>query len=205
MGGRTFYRALMVAVSCCLLHLFPATAQPASMKCVTMYPPTSLHTKGVAKFADLVKEYTNGSIVIEVQMGGDVGYKGPELLKVVQSGSVSLAQILMGTVQESEPVFGISSLPRAVKSYEEAFQFAERAKPLYEKAATRWHQKILYFYASPPSGLYTDREVVKPADFKGLKVRTYDSNGVEFMNALGGSAVNLPLGEIPPTVSSPLR
>ncbi len=161
-----------------------------------IYGSTSFHTEGAVKFAKLVEKYSNGTVKITVHPGGSLGFKGPELLKVVKDGQVPMSDILMGVVAGSEHVFGISSLPRLVRTYDDARKLYEECKPLYEKAALKWNQKFLYAAPWPPSGLVTKKPVRKPEDIKGLKTRTYDKNGANFLRELGGSPVSLPWGEV---------
>lgn len=161
-----------------------------------IYGHTNFQTEGAIEFAKLVEKYTDGKVKITVHPGGSLGFKGPELLKVVKDGQVPMSDILMGVVAGSEHVFGVSSLPRLVMSYAEAKKLYEKTKPLYEKAAEKWNQKLLYASPWPPSGLVTKNPVVKPDDLKGLKTRTYDKNGADFLSALGGAPVSLPWGEV---------
>lgn len=161
-----------------------------------VYGATSFHTVGAMEFAKLVDKYSNGSVQITVHPGGSLGFKGPELLKVVKDGAVPMSDILMGVVAGSEHTFGISSLPRLVGSFDEAKQLYTDSKPLYEKAAKKWKQMFLYAAPWPPSGLVTKEIVNSKADLKNLKTRTYDKNGAEFLRSLGGSPVSLPWGEV---------
>ncbi len=161
-----------------------------------VYGATSFHTIGAMEFAKLAEQYSDGSVKITVHPGGSLGFKGPELLKVVKDGQVPMSDILMGVVAGSEQAFGISSLPRLVGSFDEAKQLYADCKPLYEKAAKKWKQKLLYAAPWPPSGLVTKEEINGTADLKNLKTRTYDKNGAEFLRSLGGSPVSLPWGEV---------
>lgn len=161
-----------------------------------IYGANSFHTEGAVKFAQLVEKYSEGSVKITVHPGGSLGFKGPELLKVVKDGQVPMSDILMGVVAGSESVFGVSSLPRLVSSYDESRKLYEDFRPSYEKAATKWNQKFLYAAPWPPSGLVTKNEVKKVADLKGLKTRTYDKNGANFLQDLGASSVSMPWGEV---------
>ncbi len=166
------------------------------MNCNAIYPASNFHSQGVAEFAELVKQYTNGKVIIEVHPGGSLGFKGPELLKTVKDGALPMSDVLMGIVQGSEKIFGISSLPRLVNSYEEAMELYKMTKDMYDKAAAKWNQKILYVAPWPPSGLFSKKEVNKVEDIKGLKTRTYDKNGADFLANLGGSPISLPWGEV---------
>ena len=161
-----------------------------------VYGATSFHTIGAMEFAKLVDKYSNGSVQIIVHPGGSLGFKGPELLKVVKDGQVPMSDILMGVVAGSESAFGISSLPRLVESFDEAKQLYADTKPIYEKSAKKWKQMFLYAAPWPPSGLVTKDIVNSKADLNNLKTRTYDKNGAEFLRMLGGSPVSIPWGEV---------
>jgi TRAP-type C4-dicarboxylate transport system substrate-binding protein len=161
-----------------------------------VYGATSFHTVGAMEFAKLTEKYSDGSVKITVHPGGSLGFKGPELLKVVKDGQVPMSDILMGVVAGSEHAFGVSSLPRLVRSFDDAKLLYNDTKPIYEKSALKWKQKFLYAAPWPPSGLVTKNVVNSKADLKNLKTRTYDKNGAEFLRSLGGSPVSLPWGEV---------
>ena len=193
------FRKIMLMTLLVLLITVPASFaadQVIKLDLNAVYGATSFHTEGAAEFAKLVGEYTNGSVVITVHPGGSLGFKGPELLKVVKDGQVPMSDILMGVVGGSESVFGISSLPRLVNSFPAAQSLYADCKPLYEKAAAKWKQKLLYAAPWPPSGLVTKKEINVTADLANLKTRTYDKNGAEFLQSLGASPVSLPWGEV---------
>lgn len=161
-----------------------------------IYGSTSFHTMGAMDFAKSAKSYSNGSIDITVHPGGSLGFKGPELLKAIKDAQLPMSDILMGVVAGSEHLFGISSLPRLASSFEQAKELYNDCKPLYEKAAKKWNQKFLYAAPWPPSGLVTKNSVASAADIKGLKTRTYDKNGANFLRELGGAPLSLPWGEV---------
>lgn len=161
-----------------------------------IYGAGSFHTEGAVKFAQLVEKYSGDTVKITVHPGGSLGFKGPELLKVVKDGQVPMSDILMGVVAGSETILGISSLPRLVSSYEESKNLYNDFKSLYEKTAAKWNQKFLYAAPWPPSGLVTKNDVKKVTDLKGLKTRTYDKNGANFLQDLGASSVSMPWGEV---------
>ncbi|AEA33502.1 TRAP transporter substrate-binding protein [Hippea maritima] len=190
-----FFRVFVVLLTILFLSSF-SNAKTIKMNLNCIYGPNSIHTEGAMKFAELVKKYTHGSVVITVYPGGSLGFKGPELLRVVRDGQVPMSDILMGVVSGSEHVFGVSSLPKLVNSYEEAFKLYQAFKPLYEKAALRWNQKFLYAAPWPPSGLVTKVKIESAKDLKGLKIRTYDKNGAKFLRILGANAVSMPWGEV---------
>ncbi|AEI13964.1 Extracellular solute-binding protein, family 7 [Flexistipes sinusarabici DSM 4947] len=171
-------------------------AADVKMNLNAIYGQNSFHTQGAMYFADLVEEYTDGSVDITVHPGGSLGFKGPELLKAVKDAQVPMSDILMGVVAGSEHVFGISSLPRLASSFDEAKELYEDTKPLYKEAAAKWNQKFLYAAPWPPSGLVTKNKVETAADIKNAKIRTYDKNGANFLRELGAAGISMPWGEV---------
>ncbi len=172
------------------------SAQRMKMDLNAIYPASNFHTKGAVKFGELVEEYTDGDIKITVHSGGSLGFEGEELLKAVSDASVPMSDILMGVVSGSEEIFGLSTYPRIVTSYEEARELYEAALPYYEDACEKWNQKLLYAAPWPPSGLFTKERVDSIEDIDGLKTRTYDKNGAKFLRKAGGSPQSMPWGEV---------
>ncbi|MEJ5300451.1 MAG: TRAP transporter substrate-binding protein [Thermodesulforhabdaceae bacterium] len=194
---------LLATIVISLLAIFSLNSVALSetkLTCNAIYPADSLITKGVIEFANLVKEYTKGSVIIEVHPGGSLGYKGPELLGVVRDGVIPMSDILMGVVQDSEKVFGLPSLPRLVLTYDEAANFYNTAKPLYDKAAEKWNQKILYAAPWPPTGLFTKQEIKTVADLKGLRVRVYNKEIEKLFILLSANPLLLSWKDVPGAV-----
>lgn len=189
-------KTLFVVTILVLLTGSAAMAEPMKLDLNAVYGATSFHTQGAMDFAKRVEAHSNGSVLITVHPGGSLGFKGPELLKVVKDGQVPMSDILMGVVAGSAHVFGLSSLPRLVTSYDDAKALYADARPLYEKSARRWNQKLLYAAPWPPSGLVTQKAIATRADIAGIKTRTYDKNGAEFLRALGGMPLSMPWGEV---------
>lgn len=189
-------KKMFLSAAVVLIFAMPASAEVFKMDLHASYGATSFHTQGAIEFAELVKKYSEGSVEITVHPGGSLGFKGPELLKVVKDGQVPMSDILMGVVAGSEHVFGLSSLPRLVADFAEARQLYDDSKALYEAGAQKWGQKFLYAAPWPPSGLVTKNTVNNKNDLNNLKTRTYDKNGAEFLRILGASPVSLPWGEV---------
>ena len=189
-------RSLLLMSVMCLVFALPALARDMKMNCNAVYSATSIHTQGAMKFAELAKEYSDGSIQITVHPGGSLGFKGSELLKAVKDASVPMSDILMGVVAGSEEIFGLSTYPRMVHSFDEAWELYQAAKPSYEKACQKWNQKFLYAAPWPPSGLFTQEPLQELSDLEGLKTRTYDKNGAEFLRKAGASPLAMPWGEV---------
>lgn len=158
------------------------------------YGSTNFHTVGVQKFADLVKDYTKGSVDITVHAGSSLVKGNP--LKAVKDGTVAMTDMFIPFTSGGGKVFGVSALPFIATSYEDAYRLYQDSKPAYEDTAKKWNQKLLYSVTWPASGFYSNKKMESIEDFKGAKTRTYDKNSAGFVNDAGGNAVALPWGEV---------
>ncbi|RXK12199.1 ABC transporter substrate-binding protein [Halarcobacter mediterraneus] len=158
------------------------------------YGANNFHTKGAQKYAQLVKDYSKGSVNITVHPGSALIKGNP--LKAVKDATVAMTDMFIPFTSGGGKVFGISALPFIADSYDEAYKLYQLAKPAYEKTAKKWNQKILYSVTWPASGFYSKKQINTIADFDDVKTRTYDKNSAAFVNKAGGSAVALPWGEV---------
>ncbi|MGA1933402.1 TRAP transporter substrate-binding protein [Arcobacter sp. YIC-464] len=171
-----------------------ALAGNVKMDLNAKYGANNFHTKGAVQFADLVKDYSNGSVNITVHPGSALIKGNP--LKAVKDATVAMTDMFIPFTSGGGKVFGISALPFIANSYEDAYKLYQLAKPAYEKTARKWNQKLLYSVTWPASGFYSKGKVSSINDFKGIKTRTYDKNSAAFINLAGGNAVALPWGEV---------
>lgn len=175
----------------------PKEAEPVKWIANSVWPPNNLQSVALVEFADKIKAATNGLVVIDVQTGGALGYKGPELLKAVRDNLVPVSDMLTSGVAGDEPLCEIVTLPFLVKSFEEGRILNDIARPYFDKILEeKWNQKILYIAPWPTAGLWTKEKVESVADMKGLKTRTYDKNGALVVEATGGTPYPLPFSEV---------
>ena len=189
-------RAIEVVLTLFLFTCLTGASAQTRWNMHVAWPESNFHTQGVMEFANLVGEKSNGQLQIVVNSGGSLGFEGQEMLRVVGNGTLPIAEVLMGNVQGTEPIFGLTSLPLLVEDYEGARALYETAKPAYEAALERNNQRLLYAAPWPPSGMFTKSEVTTPGGFGGLKVRTYDSNSAEFVEGLNAQGVAIPFSEL---------
>ena len=161
----------------------------------SVWPANNHHSVGLNKFAKKVNTATKGELDIVVHSSA-LGYKGPELLKVVRDGLVPVSDILISNAANDEKIFQIVTLPFLVRNFDELHTLIDIARPYFDKTAQKWGQKILYTAPWPGAGLWTKNEVKKLADLKGLKTRAYDKNGAMVMEAVGATPLNLTFSEV---------
>ncbi|MDW7712184.1 MAG: TRAP transporter substrate-binding protein [Deferrisomatales bacterium] len=168
------------------------------------YPAGNFHSEGAQRFADRVKEATNGELEIVLHAGAALGFKGPELLRSVAEGQLAIAEVPTGMVEGDAPVLALTAQPfLSANSFEQRLLY-QMAKPTYARVLERFNQFTLYSSVWPFSGIYTQRPIASAADLRGLKMRVYDGTGLAFGEATGIAARRMPFSEVYPAMKAGL-
>lgn len=192
---KKIFLACMTALLTTGLFMGAAMAQ-TTWNANIAWPPKNHHSQAMIEFADQVKKATNGELEIIVNLGGALGYKGPELLKAVRDGLLPVSDMVISAVAGDAKIFQIVTLPFLCRDLEDAKRLTQIARPYFDKAAAKWNQKILYIAPWPPTGLWSKDTILKIKDIEGHKVRTYDKNGALLIKNLGATPYALPFSEV---------
>ena len=174
----------------------PMATAAAKWPLAILWPAGNFSTQGTVQFAEKVKEGTGGNLVIEVHPGGSLGFKGPEMLKVIRSRMAPIGEMLLGYVAGTEPLMDFSTMPFLVANPDQAGQLGEIARPAVEKVFDKWGQKLLYWQFWPGAGIYSQKPIHALEDLKGLKIRTFNAVSTEWVKAVGGNPVSMPWGDV---------
>jgi len=157
------------------------------------------------KFAEDFHVATNGAVEILVRQNGVLGLKGAETLGAVRDGLVHLADMQMNQQIGEESIFGIESMPCVARGFDDLRALQNLTRPLFEQAALRQNQKILFIYPMPRQNLFANTDVSEaPERLSGLRVRTIDRNGTDLFTELGAAPIQMPWAEVIPALSSGL-
>jgi TRAP-type C4-dicarboxylate transport system substrate-binding protein len=179
-----------------LLFLLASCQDPVQYDVHVAWPEDNFHTQGVKSFAKKLEDKTNGKVQWNVHAGGKLGIQDNSVLDVVASGRVPVAEVLMGNVVQSAPIFGLSSIPRMAGSYNHAWSLYLANKTYYQARLRERGIILLYVSPWPPSGLFTKKAIAEPGDFSTLRTRTYDSNSASFVKNFGAKGVAIPFGNL---------
>ncbi len=168
------------------------------------YPAGNFHSQGAKRFADRVRQATGGELDIVLHPGASLGFKGPELLRAVAEGQLSIAEVPTGMVEGDAPVLALTAQPFISTNAFEQRLLYQLSKPTYAKVLKRFNQFTLYSSVWPFSGIYTQRPIKRLADLKGLKMRVYDGTGLAFGKATGIAARKMPFSEVYPAMKAGL-
>ncbi|QDL91161.1 TRAP transporter substrate-binding protein [Paroceanicella profunda] len=179
----------------------PAAAQTAWDMSV-VWPEGNFHTQDAMKFAEAVKEVTNGDVVITVHSGGALGIKGPEGMAAVRDGLVPIADILMSQQVGEAPVLGVETLPYLAPTMADLALLHKFYRPKVEEVAESMNQKLLYMVPWPGQAVYSKNPINTIADLDGLQLRVVDANGHDFFTRLGAAPLQMPWGEVVPSLAA---
>jgi TRAP-type C4-dicarboxylate transport system substrate-binding protein len=184
-----------IFVAAAALTAFSAHAQ-TKWDMPTPYSDGEFHTRNVKAFAEDVKKNTGGALDITVHSNGSL-IKHPDILRAVSTGQVNVAEFLLGQFGNEDPVFAADNVPFVAPGYDNAFKFYQAQKPVLEKKLDGRGMKLLYSVAWPGQGIYTKDPVKVPADFKGLKMRTYSPLTSRLAELLGMAPVQAQVPDVP--------
>ncbi|KAA5607578.1 TRAP transporter substrate-binding protein [Roseospira marina] len=167
-----------------------------------VWPESNFHTQNAKIFADAVETATDGDVVITVHSGGALGIKGPEGMAAVRDGLVPIADILMNQQVGEAPILGIETLPYLAPTMPDLALLHKFFRPKLEEVAASMNQKLLYMVPWPGQAVYAKTPINSIEDLSGLKMRVVDANGYDFFNRLGAAPLQMPWGEVVPSLAA---
>ncbi|HEY0275616.1 MAG TPA: TRAP transporter substrate-binding protein, partial [Paenirhodobacter sp.] len=167
-----------------------------------VWPEGNFHTQNALAFAAAVKEATNGEVNITVHSGGALGIKGPEGMAAVRDGLVPVADILLSQQVGEAPILGIETLPYLAPTMPDVALLHKFFRPAVDEVAASMNQKVLYMVPWPGQAVYSPNKISTLDDLKGLTIRVVDANGTDFFKALGATPVQMPWGEVVPSLAA---
>jgi tripartite ATP-independent transporter DctP family solute receptor len=153
--------------------------------------------KAVVKFADLVKERTNGDIVVEVFANGVLGGER-EMLEQVQNGVLEITKASASPLETFSSDYKVFNLPFVFRDRDHFFKVL--TSPVGESilASSKKRGFIgLAYYESGPRSFYAKKPIETPDDLKGLKIRVQQSpTTIRMIQALGATPTPMAWGEV---------
>ena len=185
-----------------LAQAVPVAAQEQWVM-ATPYPENIFHDVNVKQFAREIESGANGKIKITTHHGATL-FKHPEIKSAVRSGQIQLAEYQLDNFANQDEFYNFDCIPFMATSFDETAMLWEAAMPLMEKRFKKEAVKLLYWAPWPAVGFYTKRPVNTIADFKGMKMRTFNRLGADLAKALGMQPVVVPAAEIAQAFSTNL-
>lgn len=161
---------------------------------------TSNQIAAARMFADKVKEYTDGSVVINVFPAGQIG-SDESMAEDLSRGNLEFSFLNQGSCAGLDQMLDFHYLPFIATNYEEADQlfYSGGVIPTIMTETLAGHGiKVLGWYENEFRGLSNSVKAVKTAaDLKGMKLRVPGSAAIkDFFTEAGAQAVIITMPEL---------
>lgn len=152
----------------------------------------------LTSFAEQVKEKTNGSINIQIIPNGTLGSEA-DMISQIQAGALDMAKVSASTLGNFSEKYNAFSVPYVFNDQAHYYSYmdSDSAKAVFESTDDQGFRGLTWLDSGARS-FYTKATAIRtPADLKGLKIRTMDSQmAIDMMNCLGGSATVMGYSDI---------
>lgn len=149
-------------------------------------------------FKKLVEERSNGRIKVQLYPNGSL-LKGLDLLQGVVRGDAEMTTLVSAYWVGVSPKMSVFDLPYAFPTHEAFYKamddkaFQKEAFAELESKGVRVLGMLPYDYVVPGS---RKGPIIKPEDFKGLKLRAVGKTNAAALSAIGATAVAINITEV---------
>ena len=175
-----------------------ASMQPIVLKAADTHPIDYPTVLGILKMGELLDEWTDGRITIEMYPSKQLGEE-KETIEQTQLGAIDIVRTSVGPVGEIVPELNVFSLPYVFRSEEHCYKVVdgEIGDELLPKVEPHGFIGLGWYGSGQRSFYNTQRPIRSMADLKGLKFRVMQNEVfVNMVNALGASATPMAYGEV---------
>ena len=152
----------------------------------------------MTEWADAVNAASDGSITINIIPNGQLGSEA-DCVSQIQAGQLEMTKVSAGTLANFAGAWNCVSVPYVFRDKDHLYNVmnGEIGQDLYKLTEKDGFVGIAWL-ESGTRCFYTAGTAVRvPADLKGLKIRTMDSQmAIDMMNAFGGSATVMGYSDI---------
>ena len=143
------------------------------------------------EFADKVRERTNGRLDIKVYMTGELPYKAPDVLPIVQSRKVEMGSAWDTHCEGVEDWFSVLSMPTIFSDRDQAVRMNTEVVMPFMKKVLRKELGVVPVARCiwGTSDLSCNKKLTTVADIKGKKIRCSGYIQQTLIKSLGGIPV----------------
>jgi TRAP-type C4-dicarboxylate transport system substrate-binding protein len=149
-----------------------------------------------------VPELSNGQVTATIKGFNEMGLKGPEILRLIGQGVIPFGTATLAYFASDNPINEAIDLAGLAPDVKTAREITDAFMPVYQDFYGKNNIKVLGFSTYPAQVLFCNAKIAGLADVKGKKVRTSSRTTAEFVQALGGTSVTIPFGEVVPALQN---
>lgn len=195
-------RALLTAGAISIVALAPAIAEAETTLRVSCFlPERSISvSKALQPWMAAVEKEAAGELKFTGYWGGSLGRNPRKQYDILRDGITDVGYVVPGYNPGKFPDFGLYQLPFLTESAKEASVAIER---MYRKGYVRGLEEVqmIGFFATDPNKLHMTKPISSLDDIKGKKIRTAGPVYADFVRALGGTPVGMPVTQLTESLS----
>ena len=166
------------------------TCFASTMKYAVTFPSAGTQADGAKKFADLVSEYTDGSVEVEIYYASTLG-GNTESMEGLRMGTIEATELSLTAISAYSDIWSTFSLPYLWESGQQAIDVlnSEEVMAVLEEDLEA-NGMIAWQNLGSRNILNTMQAINTPEDLKGMTIRVIqDPVLVESIEAMGGAPV----------------
>ncbi|TXT44100.1 MAG: TRAP dicarboxylate transporter subunit DctP [Spirochaetes bacterium] len=172
--------------------------KPVVLRLAETHPQDYPTTRGDYEFARLVKERSNGRIVIEVYPGSQLGQE-KAVIEQVQFGAIDITRVSVSPVAAFVPKLNAFQMPYLYRDADHMWKVlnGDIGKALLASLEPFGFIGLGWFEGGSRNFYNSKREIKTPADLKGLKIRVQESElMMGLVSAFGANPTPMAFGEV---------
>ena len=146
---------------------------------------------------DRIRERTNGQVDIQISSFPELGLAGPDTLRLVEDGTLGMAEIYSGYVGGDYPAIDAANLWGLIPNNEVNLKIIDAvAGPVKADLLEKFGAVVIGESYYPNNYYYTGRPLRTVADFKGMKTRSHSTVLADLINGMGADAQFMAFSEV---------
>lgn len=152
-------------------------------------------------FFEGLEEATDGAVSVRFRSIDELGLKGYDGFRQLQSGVFQIMEISPGYVAGDDPFVMGLDLPGIMPELDTNRAAIEAYRgPLAQRVREKFDGELLTIWPYPASMLFCSGELNSLSDLKGKKVRVFSPALNDLVSYFGASGVTLPFSEVYPSL-----
>ncbi len=189
---------LLIFLSACSKEEKGVSDDTVVLKLSTKFVEEEQTVQSLRWVVDRITERSNGSLDVQIFPGGQLPI-GKDSMEQVINGANWISVDGINFLGDYIPDFNAIVGPLLYNNFDEFTAMTKSAlvQDLVAQAATKGIKILALDYVFGFRSMLTDKEIVTPADLKGLKIRVPNSKlYISTLNAMGASPTGLPFPEL---------
>lgn len=149
-----------------------------------------------------IPELSHGQVTADIKSFDEMGLKGPEILRLMSNGVIEFGTATLSYFASDNPINEAVDLAGMAPNVKTEREIVNAFQPIYTRRLQKEGIKVLGLATNAAQVIFCNAPVEKLADLKGKKVRTSSRTQADFVEALGGSSVNMAFAEVVPAMQT---